>query len=284
MQATQEKEVPKIDPEELNHFMDFMSDRYGLELSWYNQLSLERRIQRVLTASRLDNLTNLSLVLQRNSSYFHRFVDLFTVKVTEMFREPYSLKALRSYAFPILERLLKPKILIVGGSKGAEMISLCILLHETGLLDRSEIVVTDLSRDALEESQKFSIGKSKLSDAEKNYFLAGGKGKLEQYYHSGSTSVRFREELFKPVKWTLFDITQSELGTHFDLILCKNVLIYFHHQHQSKPLDRLVRHLRPGGVLALGEQESMAFYNNDAFLMQTLSSDYKIYRKSLQQL
>lgn len=284
MQSVQKKEVHTISLAELAQFTEFMSERYGLQLSWYNQDSLSRRLSRVLANARLDNLQHLMLLLSRNSDYFHRFINSFTVKVTELFREPLALKELRTLSFPHLQRIISPKILIVGSSSGEEMISLCIMLEEVGLLEQSEIMVTDISKDALAKSQNFAVSKTKIKHASMNYHKAGGNALLEDYYQSTSSMCFFKESLFQNVKWSLFDITQSELGMQFDLILCKNVLIYFNHEFQSKPLTRLVRHLRPGGVLALGEQESMAFYKNDSFQMQTLSSEFKIYRKSLKQL
>ncbi len=284
MQSSSTKDLEDISNEELQAFSSFIYDAYGLRLDWYNQSSLIRRLHRVLQLNRLTNLTQLALLMSRNKDYFWRFTDLFTVQVTELFREPLALRELKTTTFPFLERLLNPKILVVGTSSGEEVISLCIMLKEAGMLSRSQIIATDLSQKALEKAKDFAVSKTKIEHAEMNYLKAGGEQSLKAYYQATSSMCYFHKELMENVEWSLFDLTQSELGLQFDLILCKNVLIYFNHQYQSKPLSRLVRHLRPGGFMALGEKESMAFYRNENYLIQTVSSEYKIYRKSLKVL
>ncbi len=284
MQSTLSKAQTEISDSELLEFSLFIRDNYGLRLDWYNKTSLKRRLSRVLSLNRISNLSHLTLLLAKNRDYFRRFTESFTVQVTELFREPKALRELKTSVFPFLSRILHPKILIVGCSSGEEMISLCILLEEAGLLNKSSITVTDISQKAIDKAKQFLVSKTKIEHAQMNYRQAGGETELSNFYQSTSSMCYFNEYLFQNVEWSLFDITQSELLSHFDLVICKNVLIYFNHTHQGMPLARLVRHLSPGGFLALGEQESMAFYKNEGFLIQTVSSEFKIYRKSLNQL
>ncbi len=284
MESTTHRQLSEIGDQDLKQFSELVEDRYGLHLDWYNPLSVKRRLQRVITSSGLKNLHELSLVLGRNRDFFEKFIELFTVKVTELFREPNALKELKTSAFPFLRRIIEPKILIVGCSTGEEIISLCIHLHEAGLLANSRIMATDISAQAIEKAKNFAVSKTKIQHAAMNYKKSGGIADLSDYYQSTSSMCFFNPKLFEKVEWSLFDLTQSELAAQYDLILCRNVLIYFNHLHQSKPLARLERHLCPGGFLMLGEQESIAFYRNSNYQIQTVSTQYKLYRKSLKVL
>lgn len=264
----------------LGDFYDFLEDKYGLHLRWYNQASLKRRLEKVLMEFRLRDLYSLMLLIVSDRKHYEKFLDHFTVNVTECFREPKSWLEIRESIIPFMQRQQNLSVLIVGGSTGEELVSLAILLEETKLLNRARIVCSDLSEAALEQARRPIIPRAKIMDAIKNYELSGGQKELEMYYQSTATSCHFHSYLFENVEYRHFDITQSELGEQFDLIICRNLLIYFQTQHQHHPLARLVRHLKPGGFLNIGEQESLSFYRGPGNL-QIVSASQKIYRQDL---
>ncbi len=261
-------------------FVELVEDRYGLQLKWYNRSSLMRRLLKVMDQFQVNDLYTLMLLLSSDHKYYEKFLDRFTVQVTDIFREPKGWKKLRELVLPLLRKQEQIKILIVGGSKGEELAALCIMLKEESLLDKTEITLSDLSESALRASQRPSISKTRIKEAELNYRMGGGKSNLYDYYQSTSSLCYFDENLFANVERLHFDITQSELGKKYDLILCRNLLIYFQSQFQHLPLARLVRHLNPGGFLSLGEQESIAFYKGHENL-QIVSSSQKIFRQNL---
>lgn len=261
-------------------FITLVEERYGLQLNWYNKNSLIRRLLKVMDQFRVNDLYTLMLLVSSDRSYYEKFLDRFTVQVTEFFREPKGWLEMRESVCPILRHHKQIKVLLVGASTGEELASLAIMLKEEGLLDKAEITLTDISDSALNRNMKPTLIKSRLKEAELNYRLGGGKADLSSYYQSTSSLCFFNPDLFKKVKAQHFDITQSELGQKYDLILCRNLLIYFQSQYQHYPLARLIRHLNPGGFLSLGEQESIAFYRGSNNL-QIVSSSQKIYRQDV---
>lgn len=261
-------------------FRNFVEKEFGLNLSFYNENSLQRRLQKVLLHWNLRDLRALQLLLLRNEHYYEKFLDGFTVQVTELFREPQSLLEIRQQIFPFYQKAKTVKILLVGSSTGEELSSLCIMLQEEGLLQKTEITATDLSKKALEKAQRPHISKAKLGPAEMNYRKSGGLKSLEDYYQATSSMCYFHPQLFNNRTFKSFDLTQDELGEQFDLILCRNLLIYFQAEKQHQLLDRLFRHLKPGGFLSLGEQESISFYQKPGNL-QIISSSQKIYRQNI---
>ena len=273
----------KLEREKLSGFYSFRSfveKEFGLNLAFYNESSLQRRLSKVLRHGNLIDLQALKFLLLRNEHYYQKFVDGFTVQVTELFREPRTLKEIRNKVFPFYRKAKSLRILLVGSSTGEEMSSLCIMLQEEGLLEKSQIMATDLSSRALEKAKTPHISKAKLAEAVMNYRKSGGKGVLEDYYQTTSSMCYFHPQLFENTELRQFDITQDELGEQFDLILCRNLLIYFQAEKQHHLLDRLFRHLKPGGFLSLGEQESASFYQNPENL-QIISSSQKIYRQNI---
>ncbi len=279
MQSPLEQET-LFEEKSFRSFLSFINENFGLELSWYNRNSLQRRLQKVVRQFRLSDLRSLQMLMLRDEKYFQNFVDLFTVQVTELFREPLSLLELRKEVLPFFRDKSELKVLQVGASTGEELSSLCILLDEEGILEESKITSTDLSLTALEKAKRPCISKARIKEAEMNYRKSGGEGLLPDYYQATSSLCFFHESLFKNVDYKLFDLTKDELGQKFDIILCRNLLIYFKVNQQHQLLDRLLRHLNPGGFLILGEQESVSFYQNHENL-QIVSSSQKIFRQNL---
>jgi len=279
MQSPLEQETLFEEKSYLN-FLSFIKDNFGLELSWYNRNSLQRRLQKVIRQFRLPDLQALQMLLVRDEKFFQSFVDQFTVQVTELFREPLSLLELRKEVLAFYRNKSKLQILQVGASTGEELSSLCILLKEQGILDHTRITSTDISMSALEKAKRPCISKARIKEAEMNYQKSGGHARLGDYYQSTSSLCFFYESLYGNVEYKLFDITKDELGQKFDIILCRNLLIYFQVDQQHQILDRLLRHLNPGGFLILGEQESVSFYHNHENL-QIVSSSQKIFRQNL---
>tara|TARA_Y100001934_G_scaffold274194_1_gene365820 strand:+ start:399 stop:1247 length:849 start_codon:yes stop_codon:yes gene_type:complete len=259
-------------------FLEFVEDRYGLKLEWYNKSSVMRRLLKVMNQMRVNDLYTLKLLISE-SSHFQKFLDRFTVQVTELFREPKTWLEMRKSVLPVLKQRDTISILLVGSSTGEELSSLAIILDEMELMDKCQILATDLSAAALEKAHRPSISKARLHEADMNYRKAGGLALLEDYYQTTSSLCHFHEHLFRKVKFEQFDISSGELNQKFDLILCRNLLIYFQTEFQEHPLSQLVHHLKPGGFLSLGEQETMAFYPNHENL-QIVSSSQKIYRQN----
>lgn len=264
----------------LSEFMAFIEEEFGLELAWYNSTSLERRLDKVRRHFKLGSLKNLQMLLLRDKRTFQTFVDLFTVQVTELFREPLTLQEIRRTILPMYQKKEQFKVLLVGSSTGEELSSINIILEEENIRAKSEIWATDLSQNALKKAHRPSISKSRIREATMNYRKSGGRSSLDNYYQSTSSLCYFHEGLFNNVRFQTFDVTRDELGQKFDLILCRNLLIYFQVEHQDRILTRLLNHLNPGGFIALGEQEALSFYHNRESL-QIVSSSQKIFRQSL---
>lgn len=265
--------------DELAHFIDFVEKNYHFKLSWYNTQSTERRLAKLLKKLELANLQELELKLSKNLFSFDQFVNDLTVNVTQAFREPKSLLELKQSVLPFFRNQEKINILIVGCSTGEELGSLCILLKENKLLETSTIWATDLDSQVLEKAQKPQINRDDWEAAKLNYLTAGGFRDLDHYFIGAGRNNFLEMHLLEKVHFQVFDLCSDDLKQEFDLILCKNVLIYFQYHEQHHLLNNLARHLKPYGFLALGEKESMTHNEKLEFQFAIVSAEHNIYRK-----
>jgi chemotaxis protein methyltransferase CheR len=153
----------QISIEELKSFQRLMEKKFCFQLNWYNEQSAERRILKTVDKLKLDGIKSLELKIEKGEISFQCFIKEFTVNVTEIFREPKSLRELKVGVLPFFRKNENIEILLVGCSTGEELATICILLKENGLLDRCKIVATDINKEVLERSTQPKMPKCKLS-------------------------------------------------------------------------------------------------------------------------
>jgi chemotaxis protein methyltransferase CheR len=264
---------------EIQSFHNFMERKFQFRLKWYNSQSAERRLNKVIRAFGLSSLPELEQSLDDGVFSFQDFIGEFTVNVTEVFREPKSLKSLKFNVLPFFKKSKEIKVLIVGCSTGEELASICILLKENMLLDRSNILATDINEAVLQRAKNPRIKRHDLPDGNERYETASGLRNLD-YYFLGAGSLSFLDEsLLKNVRYRKFDLCCDKLDDEFDLIFCRNVLIYFQYPEQHQLIDNLSRHLKPHGFLALGEKETIVHMKNLKDSFAIVSLEQNIYRK-----
>lgn len=270
----------QISVSELDAFHEYIESEYQFKLKWYNSASAERRLRKTIKNLQLNSLTDLQAGLQKGSISFQRFLSEFSVNVTQVFREPESLKDLKNNVLPFFRKVVDFNVLLVGSSSGAELATLCIILKENGLLKRSKIVATDISENILKEAYKPKLQKSDLIEGHENYLRAGGYRELDHYFLGAGSQAYLDESLLEKVEFKTFDVCHSQLEERFDLVICKNVLIYFQYDEQHHLINNLSRHMKDKAFLALGEKESILRLQklNDTFSLVT--GEYNIYRKN----
>lgn len=258
-------------------FLDFLWNRWGLDLSVYNDASVKRRLRRTMVGLRKENLSQLRDYLDHQPDGRTLFIERFTVHVTEMFREPEALHALAQVVFPGWQEREQVSILMMGCSSGEEVTSLAIMLREQGLHENCHITACDLDELTLRRAQKPSIRRDDLPRAQKAYRQAGGRFFLDQYYTTVSSRAYFDPQLLKQVSFETADLVHFIPERKYDLIWCKNLLIYFEPTHQNRLIGHLHSCLAPRGILALGEQESINFYEEHCRL-HPLSERHRLYQ------
>jgi chemotaxis protein methyltransferase CheR len=263
---------------ELELLLEAIHRRYGFDFRDYAAASLRRRLTRRMNAEGLDSLSELQGLLLRDPACMERLLLDLSINVTAMFRDPPFYRAFRQQVVPLLHTYPFTRIWCAGCSTGEEVYSLAILLHEEGLYERARIYATDINEYALEAARAGVFPLQRMRAYTENYIRGGGKGNFSDYYVTAYDAARFNAELAANVVFAQHNLATDRSFNEFQVIVCRNVLIYFDTplQHRvSELFDASLCHL---GVLALGRRESLSFTPVvDRFA--PLDAEERLYRK-----
>lgn len=246
-----------IDPVERNLFLEGLYLKYNYDFRRYTSRAMERRLDACLR--RFGEVSLLALLerILRSPDLFAELLPMLTIGTTDFFREPGCFAALKDEVVARWPDHIRPRIWVAGCSTGEEVISLAVLLHEAGWLTRSRIFASDINPRSLKQAAR---GVYHLTDARRftsGYHSAGGEGFPSDYFSVGDGSIRFRADLLSGVEFVEHNLAGGDAFTDMDVILCRNVLIYFEKDLQERVLKLFRSSLRPGGFLALGRRESL---------------------------
>lgn len=251
---------------------------YGYDFRNYTLSYLHRRVKHRLLAENLPSISRLQEEVLHNSRIMRRLFEDFTVNVTEMFRDPVFFQSLRTNVVPALKKLPYIRIWQAGCSTGEESYSLAILLREEGLLSKIQIYATDINETSLEKAQKGSFSIACMQRYTRNYLEAGGKKAFSEYYTVDGEQVIFDPSLAGSIIFAQHDLVNDQSFNEFDLILCRNVMIYFNKQLQKQVHKLLYESLKTLGFLGLGSKEAITFSARIP-CYESVDSNAKIFRK-----
>jgi chemotaxis protein methyltransferase CheR len=266
-----------ISEEEVDMLLDDMLEVYGYDFTEYSKASLRRRIQRIVINDKLISFAEFRYRVKNSDAYFAHIVEEISVNVTEMLRDPGFYRAIVDQVIPVLTSYPFIRIWHAGCATGEEVYSMAILLKEAGLLHKSLIYGTDINPAALEKARQGIFPISNLQQYSRNYIAAGGKTDFSDYYTSKYQLVKFDENLATKMVFSTHNLVTDSSFNSFQLIFCRNVMIYFDKQLQDRVLQLFDSSLEHFGFLALGTKESIRF--------SPISSNYsqigreKIWRK-----
>lgn len=232
---------------------------YGYDFTEYAEASMKRRVAHFMTLKKIESLQILAKMLLQEEKFFEEFIQEVSVTVTEMFRDPDFYKSMRQNVIKRLSTYPFVKIWIAGCATGEEVHSVAIMLKEEGLLSRSLIYATDINQRSLRIAMEGIYPLSNMKAYTANYQKAGGKADFSDYYISKYDGALFEKSLRQNVVFSPHNLTMDKSFNEFQMIICRNVLIYFNQQLQSKVIDLFYESLCPFGLLGLGNKESLLF-------------------------
>ncbi|WP_461131306.1 CheR family methyltransferase [Spirosoma aerophilum] len=248
-----------IEENEVDLLLNDLLDIYGYDFTHYSRASLKRRINRLWSLDKFPSFAELRYRIRSDADYLKRFVEELTVNVTEMFRDPLFYKALRTEVLRTLATKPFIRIWHAGCSTGEEVFSMAILLKEANLLHKSLLYATDLNPEVLETARKGIFALGPMKQYSENYILSGGKNDFSSYYTAQYGHVKFRSDLAEKMVFSTHNLVSDRSFNEFDLIMCRNVLIYFDKALQQRVLTLFNESLGPLGYLALGAKETLKF-------------------------
>lgn len=248
-----------FETKELKELIESIRFVYGYDFSDYAEASFKRRVSYFMQNRNLTALDELARLLLRDEKLLEEFIQEVSVTVTEMFRDPSFYKSLRTNITKRLATYPFIKIWIAGCATGEEVYSFAIILHEEGLLSRSLIYATDINQKSLQIARDGVYPVENMKSYTANYQKAGGQHSFSEYYKSKFNSVIFDKFLKQNIVFAPHNLAVDKSFNEFQLIVCRNVLIYFNQQLQSRVIQLFYDSLCPFGFLALGNKESLLF-------------------------
>ncbi len=155
---------------------------------------------------------------------------------------------------------------------------MAILLHEEGLYERARIYATDINEVVLQKAKEGIFPLDRMQEYTENYIAAGGKRAFSDYYVAKYGGSLFSPSLIRNVVFSQHNLVTDRSFSEFNVILCRNVLIYFDKTLQSKVHGLFYESLAMFGVLTLGSRESLRFSPYEECYEQ-INGPEKIYRK-----
>ena len=248
-----------ISERELEEVIAYVRDHYQTDFTGYARSSLSRRVARFKKNFRLQDFDDIKEMLASDENMIRLFVHEISVNTTEMFRDPEFWLFLRQHVLPQLQDYSAVRIWHAGCSTGEEVYSMLILLHEANLLSRAKIFATDISNDVLGRTRQGAFRQKDFEAYCRAYVQAGGEQDFASYFDFIDEQFSAKEFLKAPLHLKMHNLSSQAPFSKFDLILCRNVMIYFSSALQSDVVTLFAGSLFKGGFLCIGKKENIGF-------------------------
>lgn len=252
--------------------------KYGYDFREYSSAHIKRRIIKRLGETGLNNISEMQHKILSDREFFKTLLSDFSINVTEMFRDPAFYKGFREKVIPILKTYPFIRVWHAGCSTGEEVYSMAILLQEEGLYERAQIYATDFNNKVLKKAESGIYRIENIKEYTYNYQKAGGTASFSDYYTAKYDSVIFNSSLKRKITFAEHNLVTDGVFGEMHVIICRNVMIYFNKELQSKVIKLFHDSLGNGCFLCLGLKESINF-SSSSEEFEVLGDNEKIYRK-----
>ena len=263
---------------EIELLLEAIYRHYSFDFREYARGSLRRRLWRRARGERLTTISALQERILHDPECMERLLLDLSINVTSMFRDPSFYVAFREKVVPLLRTYPFIRVWNAGCSTGEEAYSMAILLQEEGLYEKTRIYATDVNEVVLEAARAGVFPLQKMREYTENYIRAGGKRAFSEYYVSGYDNASFQRSLVDNVVFAQHNLVSDSSFNEFNVILCRNVLIYFGKGLQDQVHGLFYDSLGMFGVLALGPKETLQF-SSHADCYEELDAAERLSRK-----
>jgi chemotaxis protein methyltransferase CheR len=252
--------------------------KYHYDFRGYAEASAKRRVRTAMTRLACATVSQLQDRVLHDPAAFADVLDVLTVPVSEMFRDPGYFKALRERVVPILRTYPSLKLWVAGCSTGEEAYSLAILLREEGLLERALIYATDINPRTLHQAQEGIYDADRVAGFSENYRRSGGRGTLSDYYTARYGRAVLDKSLKRHIVFSDHSLATDSVFAEVQVVSCRNVLIYFKRELQDRAVGLFHEALCRRGFLGIGSKESLR-WSAHAAAFEELAAEDRIFQK-----
>lgn len=248
--------------EEFIKFKKNIATLINLDLTNYKNNQMERRITSLMNRLGIENLDDYLKILKVDSKRLEEFTNMLTINVSEFFRNPEKFLELETIYIPeLLKKSPRLKIWSAGCSIGAEVYSLAMILDKHGALDKCDLLASDFDINILKKAKEGVYNKYEVGTIQKGY---------EKYIKQiDAEKYQIDQKLISKIRFERQDLLNSTYEKGFDLILCRNVVIYFTEEAKDKLYKNFSDSLKPGGILFIGSTERINNHKTFGYNLRT---------------
>src|SRR5438477_3329997 len=273
-----EQQKLELEAVEIKLLTEGIYQHYGFDFRDYSMPSLKRRIWKRVYAEGLSTVSGLQEKVLHDPACMESLLLDLSINTTAMFRDPTFYLAFRQKVVPLLRTYPFVRIWHAGCSTGEEVYSMAILLQEENLLERCRIYATDINEAVLQRAKDGIFPLNTMQENTSNYIAAGGTGTFSQYYTARYDYAIFRPALRENVVFAQHNLVTDSSFNHFNVIFCRNVLIYFNTALQEHVMQLFLNSLEMFGILGLGKKETVR-YTSVAENYEELDAEERLYRR-----
>lgn len=246
-------------PLDFEQFKEKAAKLCNIDLASYKSRQMDRRIESLKVTWGLESYDEFYELLQKNPARFQEFVKKLTINVSEFFRNPDRFDELWNQLLPeLLKRFYQVRIWSAGCSNGSEPYSLAIIMKELNIGKRVSILASDIDQAILAKAQTAIYNANEIRNLApemvNKYFKVDDGG----FYH-------LNPEIKAMVDFRHHNLLQDPYPQPVELILCRNVVIYFTEEAKTELYTKFFKALSPGGYLMVGGTEPLLYYRNYGF-------------------
>jgi chemotaxis protein methyltransferase CheR len=241
----------------------------GIDLSLYKEAQMKRRLTSLRQRKGYDSFASFFRAMTKDNALMAEFLDRMTINVSEFWRNPNRWEVLEKRFLPeMLSAVRKLKCWSAACSTGEEPYTLAMMLAKLGVLRQTMIEATDIDDNALARAKIGVYPDRSLRDVPTSY--------LKAYFQPQGDSFAVADEIKHSVVFSKGNLLADSFDSGYDLIICRNVMIYFTEEAKHALYHKFAKALRPGGILFVGSTEQI--FNAGLYGLE--SADTFFYRKS----
>ncbi len=231
-------------------FLDKLRRKKGLDLTGYKRPQMERRINSLMRSLRIENYDEYLSLMEAEQKHWQKFIDTLTINVSEFYRNPPQWEILISKILPALfARNSSLKIWSAGCSTGEEPYTLAMVLSMNFPTHTFNLLATDIDDEVLNKARNGIYIDKAIINLPQTY--------LTRFIKQENGNIIVSDEIKKKIKFGKHNLLRDSFDRNFDLILCRNVVIYFTEESKNELYKNFYGALKPGGILFTGSTEQI---------------------------
>ncbi|MGL1888655.1 MAG: protein-glutamate O-methyltransferase CheR [Reichenbachiella sp.] len=271
-----------VSAEEIKALMLAMKRRYNFDFTNYEPKSLGRGITRLMAKHDMESMADLWERILKEDDFFLNGIDELLVNLTELFRNPDAWVMIRDEILPKFKANKQLDVWHAGCSTGEEIYTMTILLEELGMLYKSKLLATDLSNIALNKARLGKYSNNTLNNYMTPFMKIYPNKKLEDFFQFDEHGGQIKRGYQRNVEFRKNNLVDRKMDRKFDIIFCRNVMIYFDGELKKRIFTFFNECLNDGGYLILGYYDTMPNHSIDIY--DVYNNTTRIYKKKAIQL